>query len=132
LPTQQAGGREQDFLLTGFSGKAAHGRCTVVSFDRAARWWRALRSLGKWWGLTLVCVFIPVAHVLLVPAFVTFGLYQFVQRLGTTELAYDAHGTCPDCGAAQPLEIAPQWRAPQEVVCPTCRRGLTLSVRPPS
>ena len=120
--------REQYFVLTGFSGEPTRGSCTVLSFDRAGRWQRALRTVGKWWGLAFLCVFIPVAHFVLVPTFLALGLYQFTQRLGTSELTLKARGTCPDCGVEQALEVAPHWRVPQQVACTECHRGLKLSL----
>jgi hypothetical protein len=84
--------------------------------------------LAKCWGLAALSLFIPVAHAVLVPGFLGFGLYQFVQRAGTRELACEARGTCPDCGAEQALEVASRWRVPQDIACAACHRGLTLSL----
>lgn len=120
--------REQHFILSGFSGAPTRASCTVISFDRAARWRRAGTGLGKWWGIAALCVFIPVAHFALVPGFLAFGLYQFAQRVKTPELACNARGTCPDCGVEQTLELESRWRVPQPVICSTCKRGLVLSL----
>ena len=120
--------RAQDFLLNGFAGQPTRGSCRVVSFDRTARWRRAGAALAKWWGLAALSLFIPVAHAVLVPGFFIFGLYQFVQRVDTKELACDARGTCPDCGVEQALEVASRWRVPQDITCAACHRGLTLSL----
>jgi hypothetical protein len=123
-----ASSRDQVFLLKGFAEKPARGSCTVISFDRAARWRRAGTALGKWWGIAALCVFIPVAHFALVPGFLAFGLYQFTQRLRTPELACNARGICPDCGADQAFDLAPRWHVPQQVMCAGCQRGLVVSL----
>jgi hypothetical protein len=120
--------RRQEFLLNGFTQPPGHGSATVITYDRPARWHRALKALGKWWGIALLSVFIPVAHFVLVPSFFLFGLYQFSQRLGAVEVPADAHGKCPDCGAEQPLELATEWRVPQLVTCRQCHRGLRLTL----
>ena len=120
--------RPQQILLNGFAPAPGHGTVTVIAYDRAARWRRALRALGKWWGIALLSILIPVAHFLLVPSFFLFGLFQFAQRLGATEVPRDARGTCPDCGTEQPLELAARWRVPQLVTCRQCHRGLRLTV----
>jgi hypothetical protein len=119
--------RDQEFLLTGFRGTPTRGRLTVRMFDQPARLQRALLALGKWWGIALLSVFIPVAHFLLVPSFFLYGIWQLVQQLGTAELALPARGTCPDCGVEQPLDLGARWRVPQQVTCRSCGRGLTLS-----
>ena len=120
--------RVQPFILSGYSGQPTRGTVTIHEFRREQRARRAFAVLGKWWGVALLCVFIPVAHFVLVPSFLAYGLWQFFQRLGTAELATDARGTCPDCGAEQLLDLAPRWRAPQPVTCRQCHRGLRLSV----
>jgi len=120
--------REQAFILQGFSPQPGHGRVTIVAFDRVARWRRALRALGQWWGVAILCVFIPVAHFALVPGFFLFAIYQFFQRLSTPAIGRHARGTCPDCGADQEFELAGRWRVPQLVSCRACRRGLRLTI----
>lgn len=107
--------RSERFVLNGYHGQPTPGRVTIHVFDGAARLKRALGALGKWWGIAAVSVFIPVAHFILVPSFLAYGGWRFFQRLGTAELATDARGTCPDCGAEQALDLAPRWRAPQPV-----------------
>lgn len=121
--------RVQSFNLSGYHGNPTRGTVTIREFNREQRMRRALEGLGKWWGVALLSVFIPVAHFVLVPSFLLYGMWQLFQRLGTAELATDAHGTCPDCGTDQTLELAPRWRAPQPVTCKQCHRGLRLTVR---
>lgn len=120
--------RIEPIALSGYHGAPTSGSVTIHTFDREQRVRRAFGGLGKWWAVALFSVFIPVAHFVLVPSFLTYGAYQFFQRLGTVELATDARGTCPDCGAEQTLELAPRWRAPQPVTCRQCHRGLRLSL----
>ncbi|HEV2750720.1 MAG TPA: hypothetical protein VGV12_09390 [Gemmatimonadales bacterium] len=120
--------RVQPIVLSGYHGSPTSGSVTIHTFEREQRVQRAFAGLGKWWAVALFSVFIPVAHFVLVPSFLAYGAWQFFQRLGTVELATDARGTCPDCGAEQPLELAPRWRAPQPVTCQHCHRGLRLSL----
>ena len=117
----------QPFTLSGYSGSPTQGTVTVQEFSKDERVRRALRGLGEWWGIALLSVFIPVAHFILVPSFLLYGLWQFVQGLGTSSLATDAHGVCPDCHTEQTLELATRWRVPQPVTCRSCHRGLRLS-----
>ena len=123
--------RVQGVLLRGYHGAPTSGTVTIREFNRDERVRRALAGLGKWWGVAIVSVFIPVAHFVLVPSFLAYGGWQFFQRLGTVELATDAHGTCPDCGTEQALDLAARWRAPQPVTCRQCHRGLQLVLPSP-
>jgi hypothetical protein len=126
MPVSSCTTRVQPVLLNGYHGEPTRGSVTIREFDREHRVRRAVAGLGKWWGIGLLTVLIPVAHFVLVPSFLAYGVWQFFQRLGTVELATDARGTCPDCGAEQALDLAARWRAPQPVTCRQCRRGLQL------
>lgn len=119
--------RQEHIDVHGFADTPGHGVVTVVSYDRPARWRRALKALGTWWGLAILAVFIPVAHLILVPSFFLFGLYQLYQRLNAPEVARDAHGTCPDCGAEQALDLDTRWHVPQQISCRECHRGLEVT-----
>lgn len=119
--------RVQAFTLSGYTGRPTRGTVTIQEFSRDERVRRALLGLATWWGIALLSVLIPVAHFILVPSFLLYGVWQFAQRLGTSSRAIDARGTCPDCHTEQPLELAPRWRVPQPVTCRACQRGLQLS-----
>jgi hypothetical protein len=127
-PLASAGTRLQPFILTGYHGAPTRGTAVIQVFTREQRWRRALAAVGKWWGVALLSVFIPIAHFLLVPSFLMYGMWQFSQRLGTVERVSRARGICPDCGTEQLLELAPRWRAPQPVTCRHCHRGLRLAL----
>jgi len=118
----------QPVLLRGYHGSPTSGTVTIRRFNRDERVRRAFAGLGKWWGVAVVSVLIPVAHFVLVPSFLAYGVWQFFQGLGTVELVTGARGTCPDCGAEQALDLAARWRAPQPVTCRQCHRGLQLVV----
>jgi len=120
--------RIQSFVLTGYSAQSQTGTVTITAFNREQRGRRALVGLGKWWGAALLSLVIPVAHFLLVPGFLLYGVVQCVERWHTVELARGARGTCPDCGSEQPLEVRSRWHVPQAVTCSACQRGLQISI----
>src|SRR2546429_5523276 len=125
-PASPADTRIQQFLLKGYHGVPTSGTVTIREFNRDERVRRALAGLGKWWGIAVLSVLIPVAHFVLVPSFLAYGAWQFFQRLGTVDLVIDARGTCPDCGTEQALDLAARWRAPQPVTCRQGPRGLPV------
>src|SRR5438128_11625865 len=61
--------RVQPFSLSGYHGRPTRGTVTIREFNRQQRTRRALAGLGRWWGVALLSVFIPVAHFILVPSF---------------------------------------------------------------
>jgi hypothetical protein len=119
--------RIQPFTLSGFRGTPTQGTATILVFTRGARWRRGVVLAAKWWGLACVSVFIPVAHVMLVPGFLLYGVWQFVSGITTTDLVVAATGPCPDCGLEQALDLAGRWHVPQPVTCRGCQRGLTVA-----
>ena len=119
-------GRDHPVELIGYNGKTV-ATVRVVSYDRAGRMRRALAGLGLWWGVALVSVFIPVAHFLLVPGFFLYGLYTFLQRLKTDQLAVGGRGTCPDCGQEQELDVAGPWSLPRSTSCRYCQRSIRVT-----
>jgi hypothetical protein len=130
--TFSARARDQAFVLSGYVGAPTVGSATIQQFGRAERWRRALWDLAKWWGVAILVLFIPVAHFVLVPAFLLYGLHQFYVRATTAELVTAARGRCPDCGEDQTLDLAARWHAPQAVTCRACHRGLVLARAPQS
>src|SRR2546430_11483996 len=105
--------RVQPFSLSGYHGRPTRGTVTIREFNRQQRTRRALEGLGKWWGVALLSVFIPVAHFVLVPSFVLYGMWQFFQRLRPAQPPAHAHGACRDRGPGQTPQLAPPWARPQ-------------------
>jgi hypothetical protein len=79
------------------------------------------------WGIALVSAFIPVAHFVLVPAFLLLGVALFAKRVSTNERASPTRGTCPDCGVEQELDLSDKWELPYSLTCRSCQRRLTLT-----
>ena len=112
--------------LAGYHGVPTPVQLLVATFDGPARTRRAFKGLAGFWGAMVVSVFIPLAHVVLVPSFFFIGIWQFFRRLRVAELVRGAHGRCPDCGTEQDFEMSSR-RFPQSVTCGSCHRGLTIA-----
>src|SRR5207245_11733112 len=92
VPVSSPNTRVESFILSGYNGKPTRGTVTIHAFDREQRVRRAFAGLGKWWGVALLCVFIPVAPFVLLPSFLGYALVQFFRRLGTPDRATHARG----------------------------------------
>lgn len=112
--------------LRGYSEQATSGTVEVLRLDSGDRTRRALRHLALCWGGAVASVFIPVAHLLLVPGFFAAGIVLLAGDLRTSELVKEARGTCPDCGKAQTLDLTGRWKGGGEVACRYCHRMLRL------
>jgi hypothetical protein len=116
--------------LRGYSERPASATVLVLRLDTADRTRRALRHLALCWGGAVVSVFIPVAHLFLVPGFFLAGIVLPVRDLRTPELVREARGTCPDCGKGQTLDLAGRWKGGGEVACRYCHRMLRVEPEP--
>lgn len=113
--------------LSGYHGAPTTAQLLIASFGPGQRLRRAAKALAGFWGAMVVCVFIPIAHFVLVPSLFGIGIWQFVRRLRQHQSVRGAHGTCPDCGTEQDFEVSAGLRFPQAVQCSHCHRGLTLA-----
>ena len=120
--------RTELFAIHGYAEEPTHGSATVESFPTAVRMRRAVKGLAIAWGLAVVSVFIPVAHLLLVPGFVIGGIVTFFLRIRQPDSVRAVHGTCPDCGNEQDFEPGGRWVLPRDLTCRSCWR--TLRARP--
>lgn len=116
--------RSEQFEIKGYAPEPGSGSAEVLSFNRGERAQRALKGLGLSWLVAAGTFFIPVAHLLLVPAFFLFGIYVFVSRMRAEEVATRVIGSCPDCGAAQEFDTGGKWRLPRSLSCGECARTL--------
>lgn len=115
---------EQEVQLTGYSGRCTIAAAELVTFDRRQRLRRAWLGLATWWALSAVSILIPVAHLALVPGFFLFGIYSFVRRRRTGEVAVALYGSCPDCDHEQAFDPPDKWTDHFNVTCGQCHRSL--------
>lgn len=120
---------QRAYRLTGYGGDERDALIRFRSFDRGERVRRAMAGLGVWWAVALGCVFIPVAHFVLVPGFLIYGVLVCLRRLKTETVVVAARGRCPDCGAEQDLDLLGVWHGGGDVACRQCHRSLRLAPR---
>ena len=113
--------------LAGYHPVATDAVLEVEELGAGRRVTRALRGFGAWFLAALVCLFIPVAHFVLVPGCLIGAVSTLVLRLRAKALVVRARGVCPDCGAEQDLDVLGPWRGqPRALACRACHRGLEL------
>ena len=116
--------------MTGYAPTRTEAVMTVDNLVPGRRIGRAVGGFGIWFGAALLGALIPVAHFLLVPVLLIGAFVVLVQRLGVSALVKRAHGTCPDCGAEQDLDVPRAFHLPVDVTCRACQRRLTLTPQP--
>ncbi len=94
---------------------------------------RVTRTLAGWlgcWALAAITLFIPVAHVLLVPGFFIAGIVLLGRRSREDQSFVDGHGACPACGMEQTFRLRGKVVLPKQTSCPGCRARLVLQPPP--
>jgi RNA polymerase subunit RPABC4/transcription elongation factor Spt4 len=115
--------------LKGYADQPSTANVEVLRLDGADRLRRGAGHLAMCWGAAIVSVFIPVAHLFLVPGLFIAGLVLAVRDAIAKEVVKHANGTCPDCGSEQRLELTGRWRGTAEIACRQCHRMLRLERR---
>jgi hypothetical protein len=104
-------------LIENDAGASRTGVLRVRKFSERERWWRALAMLGFMWGLAVATAFIPLAHFVLVPAFLIAGPVTAVLRYRAGEHVEVATGECPTCGRVTTVPLDPAARLPVWTYC---------------
>ena len=105
--------------LTAFGFAPRPATAVVIEQSTGERVARVFTGLGMFWALALGGLFIPVAHFILVPTFLTAGIIMAVKRSREDRRLAEVRGPCPRCGAAadvqgrRPLRGGPEPRLPR-------------------
>lgn len=101
----------------------------VHRHSRGHRVRRAFAGLGLLWLLAAVAVFIPIAHLILVPGLFLGGIVLFIVRLRHRD-RFEAFGTtCPVCGGPASFDLEESAELPLRLHCPACDAALILKTR---
>lgn len=103
-------------------------RVTVVRRSPADRLRRAALGFGMFLGIAILCVFIPIAHFVLVPGFLIAGIVFAAMRLREAATVVEVTGVCPRCGVERSFEAGGKLRAESTVSCPECHNQPDLRV----
>lgn len=112
--------------LVVFGAPPSPATATVIEQGPGRRAARALAGLGLFWAIAAACVFIPVAHFLLVPTFLLCGIVVAALRLREGRRLVALRGACPRCSVEQDFGTTGRFDQEREVVCPKCHARLRL------
>jgi hypothetical protein len=118
---------EEPGSLTVFGAPPAPATLGVEPLGVGRRLARGLGALAACWGAAAVAVFIPVAHLVLVPALAVAGVVLAALRLRERERLVRVHGTCPRCRREQAFVVSGSLGRRPSVDCPGCLNRLTVT-----
>jgi hypothetical protein len=101
----------------------------VLRHSRGQRARRAVAGLLLLWLLAAVSVFIPIAHLILVPGFFLGGVGLFVVRWRRRDRFAPFRTRCPSCGGTVAFDSEEAAELPLRLHCPACDEALILKAR---
>jgi hypothetical protein len=118
--------RKVDVLFVDATGeKRSAGRVTQIFWDQKERMKRALKAGGIFFGLAIVCIFLPLVHFVLVPLFLLATPLVATYIYGQTQIIVGGEGVCPECQA--PFEVAGTSRdLPLDDLCGKCHKTVKV------
>jgi hypothetical protein len=114
--------------LTAFGFSPRPATALVIEQSTGERVGRAFAGLGLFWALALGGLFIPVAHFILVPVFLTAGIVMAIKRSREDRRLAEVHGPCPRCGAQQVFKASGRFEPGRSLDCPACHGSFALAV----
>ena len=108
------------------NGTLTDAKMHLTSFSEHEQKVRSIKSLLGLWGIGAICILIPVAHFILVPAFLVGGVVVASRRWKTAEEGLDAEGVCPACSNNIQIPLEKNAELPQWHDCPQCGDPLEL------
>ena len=93
------------------------GELHITHYSQSERTSRAIKMLALMWTLALITLFIPLAHFVLVPAFLIAGPVVAYKRYQTEEHPSCAVGECPTCKQPASIHLEPSDTLPMWTYC---------------
>lgn len=113
-----------------FESGYAPSDATALIIDRslANRVARAVGSAAICFAFAFVCVFVPLAHFVLVPSFLVAGITLFVIRLRENSSLAEVRGVCPRCREQRVFPASGRFRDKRSLRCNQCAEKMTLTM----
>jgi hypothetical protein len=118
---------EVPVALAAFGVPPRRATAMVVEQSAGERVFRTLSGVGSFWALALAGLFIPVAHFVLVPSFLTAGVVVGIRRAREDRRLLGVRGACPRCGVAQEFRVGGRFTEGRAFTCPSCHNYLSVS-----
>ena len=118
--------------LTAFGFTPRPATAVVIEQSTGERVARAFAGLGMFWALALGGLFIPVAHFILVPVFLSAGIIMAIKRSREDRRLAEVRGPCPRCGAQQTFKAGGRFEAGRSLDCPACHGTFAVDVPSPT
>ena len=119
--------REISVSLALIGEQSTTGKATLIDRPIVSRVGRGAIVLLGLWFVAGLCIFIPLAHFVLVPSFAIAGIAMFVVRVLDDTSLVQAEGVCPRCHVQRTFEGAGRYRPGRTVHCAGCGSQIAVT-----
>lgn len=109
------------------SDKVEYGIAKIRSYSQQERTLNAFKTLGLFWGLAVLSVFLPVLHFVLVPLFLILGIVLALKKQNLSYQLESGEIKCPGCGTLVHLNSS-SFQDFHSEICQSC--AVVLRVKP--
>jgi hypothetical protein len=109
---------------------STEAQATLIERNPLARAGRAVAVLFGLWGVAVACVFLPIAHFVLVPSFALAGVVAAIVRGREDRSLEQVEGVCPRCKVSRHFGKAGRFREGKTIHCDGCGSQLEVHSRP--
>ncbi|WP_455197992.1 hypothetical protein [Kaarinaea lacus] len=118
--------QSSDIQLKDNENNTSPGTLVSTLYEPGDRLSRAGIRLAAFWAAALVAVFIPLAHFVLVPAFLIAGIVMAISAYRTDQSLNEATGDCPVCHESVSIPLEANDQLPKWTYCPHCNASLQI------
>lgn len=109
-------------------GNTRPGSVQATLYETRDRILRAAVRLVGFWAAAVLSAFIPLAHFVLVPAFLIAGIVMAISAYRTDRALNQAQGECPVCQEQITIPLEANDQLPKWTYCPACNAPLQVVV----
>lgn len=106
---------------------ATNGSVTQVTWDKPEQTKNALRTLGMWLAFCFACVFVPIAHYILVPSLFVASFVLALDKLNEHQRSEGGTGECPKCHQSFVIEKS-KWNVRLTDTCGNCHEDVEINL----
>lgn len=115
-----------EILIKDNEDNTSPGTLVSTLYEPGERLSRAGIRLAAFWAAALVAVFIPLAHFVLVPAFLIAGIVMAISAYRMDQAPNEVTGTCPACHEEMSIPLEANDKLPKWTYCPLCNASLQI------
>lgn len=119
------GSQSEQITISSGDAHPSKGQIQIRDFSSGERLGRAILRGGIGLALTIVAIFIPIAHFVLVPLGLLVSVLLVISAMNQSGVIESGTATCPSCNATISIYRRSK-KFPFTDICESCHRSVTI------